>query len=347
MPFWPPRRQRLRSLHGRASLELLFWWLETVARHRARPSSLGKYQDLVEWIVRSLGGVRVQDLRVEQVASWQSELLSSLSPKTVADTWATLRAVMEEAQNLGLAATGNPVDRVKPPTVRQKARRALTAGEAAAQLVAAAPEDPLGAAKTLLLAQGWRVSEALGLSHGRTWTWTAPWRRLSRACVYADGHGIMLGPPKTKGAEGRHLLAPTVVELLRRRKRAQADEVAEAGARWWCQTFEGRPIELVFTTPLGGFVLRQAVTKAVANAARAVGLDPTGLGTHGGRSTAITVLYAEEGIDLADVALYVGHGARRRLRPTYAISGNAASHGRRRGTAPRSHCACEGRKPRR
>ena len=57
----------------------------------------------------------------------------------------------------------------------------------------------------------------------------------------------------------------------------------------------------------GGLLLRQAVTKAVAVAASAAGLDPTGLGTHAGRSTAITVLYAEEGLDLADVARYVGH----------------------------------------
>jgi integrase len=34
-----------------------------------------------------------------------------------------------------------------------------------------------------------------------------------------------------------------------------------------------------------------------------------GLGTHAGRSTAITVLYAEEGLDLADIARHVGHAA--------------------------------------
>ena len=57
----------------------------------------------------------------------------------------------------------------------------------------------------------------------------------------------------------------------------------------------------------GHLVLRQAITKAVATAALAAGLDPTGLGTHGGRSTAITALYGEDGVDLADVARHVGH----------------------------------------
>ena len=63
----------------------------------------------------------------------------------------------------------------------------------------------------------------------------------------------------------------------------------------------------MFTTATGGLVVRQAVTKAIASAARAAGVDPTGLGTHAGRSTAITVLYAEEGLDLADIARHVGH----------------------------------------
>jgi integrase len=54
-------------------------------------------------------------------------------------------------------------------------------------------------------------------------------------------------------------------------------------------------------------VLRQTVAKAVAAAAERAGIDPKGLGTHGGRSTATTALYAEEGLDLADVARHVGH----------------------------------------
>ena len=284
--------------------DMALWWLETVARHRVRPSSFGKYEDRVARIIPTLGDVPVGELRPEQVARWQSGLLSSLSPKTVADTRATLRSIMEEARNLGVVAS-NVVDRVKPPTVRRRSRRALTAAEARA-LVSAAVDDRLGAAVALLFVQGWRVSEALGLA------WTdvdldEGMATVRRACVYADGHGMMLGPPKTAGAEGQHLLAPIVVDLLRRRKEGQAIEIVAAGTRWKRQSFEGRDIELIFTTPAGGLVLRQAVTKAVSTAALAAGLDPTGLGTHGGRSTAITALYGEEGVDLADVARHVGH----------------------------------------
>ncbi len=200
-----------------------------MAAVRVRPSSLGKYVDRVERITAWLGDVRIGSLRAEQVATWQSKLLSSLSAKTVADSRATFRSVMAEAVNLGLIAS-NPVDRVRPPKIRASARRALTAAEARA-LVAAGAEDRLGAAIALLFVQGWRVSEVLGLA------WSdldldAGMATVSRASVYADGVGMMLGPPKTEGAKGPHLLTPVVVELLRRRRRAQDDERQFAAESW-------------------------------------------------------------------------------------------------------------------
>jgi integrase len=75
------------------------------------------------------------------------------------------------------------------------------------------------------------------------------------------------------------------------------------------QTFEGRPIDLVFTNPKGGVAQRQAVTKVIRSAARDAGLDPEGLSTHTGRRTVVTTPYSEEGIDLADVARHVGHAS--------------------------------------
>ena len=72
-------------------------------------------------------------------------------------------------------------------------------------------------------------------------------------------------------------------------------------------TFEARRVNLVFTTLAGGVVNRQAVSKILKQAAAAVGLDPTLVSTHTGRRSVVTALYAQEGIDLADVARHVGH----------------------------------------
>lgn len=59
--------------------EFAAWRLNTVAAVRVRSSSLGKYVDRVERITAWLGDVRIGSLRAEQVATWQSKLLSSLS----------------------------------------------------------------------------------------------------------------------------------------------------------------------------------------------------------------------------------------------------------------------------
>jgi integrase len=285
--------------------ELATWWLRNVAGTRVRRSSLGKYEDRVERIVAYLGDVRIGQLRAEQVATLQTELLKTLSPSTVADTRVTLRAILQEAVVLELIGT-NPVDRERPPTVRAASRRALTSDEGRA-LVGAAAEDRLGAAVALLFVQGWRVSEVLGLAWSDV-DLDGAVATVSRASVYADGTGMMLGPPKTEGAKGRHHLSPVVVELLRRRRQAQVEERLRAGA-WPQHQYEGRTVDLVFTTTTGGLLLRQAVTKAVRAAAVKARIDPEGLGTHAGRSTAITVLYTEEGLDLADVARHVGHAS--------------------------------------
>ena len=152
------------------------------------------------------------------------------------------------------------------------------------------------------------MSEVLGLA----WSdidFDAASATVVRASVYADGVGMMLGPPKSEGAKGLHHLSPVVVEQLRRRRIAQDAERLRAGASWIKLTYQDRSIDLVFTKITGGLLLRQAVTKAVVASAEAAGIDPAGLGTHAGRSTAITVLYTEEGLDLADVARHVGHAS--------------------------------------
>ena len=242
-------------------------WLNTVAALRVRPSSLGKYVDRVERITAWLGDVRIGSLRAEQVATWQSQLLTSLSPKTVADTRATFRSIVAEAVNPGL--------------------------------IAKASVGGAGPRRT---------------SPGRWRRYRLPGERVRRR------HRDDARATKTEGANGRHLLTPVVVELLRRRRQAQSEERQRAGETWHEIIHEGRPIDLILTTTTGGLVLRQAVTKAVAAVAVAAGVDPTGLGTHAGRSTAITVLYAEEGLELAEIARHVVTPRRRQRPATFATS---------------------------
>jgi hypothetical protein len=106
--------------------------------------------------------------------------------------------------------------------------------------------------------------------------------------VRVDGRGQQLGPTKTEGARGEHYLMPTVIEWLRRHRERQAEEQA-AAPYWETITYEGEAINLVFTTPTGGLVLRQTVAKVVKQAAKTAGIAVE-IGTHAGRSSVITTL---------------------------------------------------------
>ncbi len=286
--------------------ELADWWLHNVQRHQVRASTWSKAEDRIRRIIDTLGTIEVGKLQVEHVVTWQSRLLTELAPKTVGHHRQTLAQVMDQAVELGLA-TANPVRRVKAPRVPRTTARALTVNEARA-LVAAAGDGRYGAAVALLFFQGWRVSEALGLA------WSdldldAGIAVVRRACIYVDHQGVALGPTKTTGAMGDHQLVLTVVDLLRRRRKVQAAERLASAEPWPQHMYEGRPIDLVFTTPTGGLLVRQAITKAINTAAATAGIDPTKLGTHTGRRSVVTALYAEAGESIEEIARFVGHAS--------------------------------------
>lgn len=286
--------------------ELAHWWLHNIQRHRVRASTWAKAEDRVRRITATLGAIQVRKLRVEHIVEWQSQLLTELAPKTVVHHRQTLGQVMEAAIDLGLIAN-NPVRRVKPPRVPKHHGRRLTVTECHA-LVNAASDDRLGGVVALLFLQGWRVSEVLGLAWEDVDFENAT-AKVRRACVYIDGQGSALGPTKTTGAMGEHRLVPTAVELLRRRRKTQAAEQLQAGEAWTTHEYEGESLALVFTTPDGGLVGRQQVTKTLRAAALRAGIDPERLGTHVGRRSVVTALYAEAGESLEEIALFVGHAS--------------------------------------
>jgi hypothetical protein len=95
------------------------------------------------------------------------------------------------------------------------------------------------------------------------------------------------------------------VALLVKRRGAQDQERAVAPS-WATVTHEGEPINLVFTTPTGGLVLRQAVAKVVKQAAKTPGIAAD-LATHAGRRTVVTTLFVDGDEALEDIARFVGH----------------------------------------
>jgi integrase len=308
--------------------ELAHWWLHNVHRQAVRESSWTKAEDRVRRIKSTLGGLPVADLDYQAVAEWQADLLRELAPRTVRHHRQTLAQVVDEAVKLG-HLPGNPVRTVKPPRVPDGKEVALERQETWA-LLAAVGDHPLAAAVALLFLQGWRVSEVLGLAWGDV-DLDAGTAIVRRGSVYVDGRGQQLGPTKTEGAQGEHWLMPTVVELLRRRREVQAEQRA-AAPFWESITYRGQSLDMVFTTPTGGLVLRQTVAKVVKQGAKTAGVESE-IATHTGRRTVVTTLFVEGSEALEDIARFVGHakpatteGYVRRLgRRPKAVADRAAS----------------------
>lgn len=259
------RRERRRVAAGlelgalRTVGSLADWWLHNVHKQAVRPSSWAKAEDRVRRIKQTLGELAVTELDYQVVTEWQARLGRELSPRTVRHHRQALAQVVDEAVKMG-ALVGNPVRAVRPPRVPDAGGAALNRDEMSALLVAAS-EHRLAAAVAMLFLQGWRISEVLGLA------WTdldldGGTVQVRRASVYVDGRGQQLGPTKTEGARGEHYLMPTVIDWLRRHQEHQAEERV-AAPYWETITYEGETVDLVFTTPTGGLVLRQTVAKVV------------------------------------------------------------------------------------
>lgn len=283
--------------------ELGVWWLQHVARHRVRPSSLATYRKRMDVISAGLGTIPVRQLRSEQVATFVSDLADSGSSSRARDVRGLLVQVVDQAVEFGLARE-NVVRKVKTPRVPSTVRRTITPDETHHLLAAA--DERMVAAIALCYLQGWRISEALGLAWHDI-DFDAGVVHVRRASTYTDGIGMSLGPTKTKHATAAQSLSPTVLELLRARRQLQERDRARLGGEWPTFEYEGQHIDLVFRSATGRPTLRQNVDGAIRDAATRAGLDPKGLGTHAGRRSVVTNLFASGSLDLEDVARFVGH----------------------------------------
>jgi integrase len=283
--------------------ELAAWWLQHVARHRVRPTTFATYQKQVRLIGAELGAIPARQLRPEQVAAFISDLIDRGSPSRARNVRTLLVQIMDQAVGLGLAAD-NVARRVRTPRVPQVRRRTITPAET--QQLLAECDGRFAAAVGLCYVQGWRISEALGLAW-QDIDLDARTVRLRRGSTYTDGVGMVLGPTKTQRTAGQQSLSPTVIGLLSTRRQIQDEDRAKVGGDWPATDYDGERLDLVFTTAAGTPMLRQHVDRAIRAAAARAGLDPTGLGTHAGRRSVVTSLFASGSLDLGDVARFVGH----------------------------------------
>ena len=88
------------------------------------------------------------------------------------------------------------------------------------------------------------------------------------------------------------MLGPTVISLLEVRRKVQDEDREKLGDAWPTIEYDDEQLDLVFTAANGSPMLRQKVDKAIRTAADKAGVDAKGLGTHAGRRSVVTNLFA-------------------------------------------------------
>jgi hypothetical protein len=146
---------------GTTTDELSAWWLDNIARHRVRITTLQTYRKQLTLVGAHLGDIPVRKLRPEQIATFMSKLIDSGSSARARNVRVLLVQVLGEAVNLGLASE-NVAKKVRSPRVPKVKRQTLS--PVVVRRLLDVCDERYVAAVALCFIQGWRVSEALGLA---------------------------------------------------------------------------------------------------------------------------------------------------------------------------------------
>lgn len=266
-----------------------------VQRGHNTESTLRNYRDLWDrHIGPDLGHLRLDQLTPPVLRDWLANKAKQhsargglLAPTTQNRIYAVLRAALNDAVNDDLLTT-NPLDRVRPPRISQKAVQPLDGPQVGA-LLKALHGDRLFPLVLLMVVTGARPGEALAAAWSDLDLAGSRWhisRSLCRVPVAGRPGSTTLGFQGTKTAASNAIITvPTlaVEELARHRVRQAQQRLA---APEWLDP------DLVFTTDRGTPLEPRNVRRRLAQAANDAGLQRN-VRLHDLRHTAASALLAE------------------------------------------------------
>lgn len=262
-------------------------------------------------ILPELGGVPLTKLdhrQVQAFVTFLSEGGKKLSAKSVRNIHGVLHSILEAAVRDEILLK-NISDNCNLPRVTQKQIKAITSAELDRFLTAIQ-----GAQFEYLfyldIFSGLRQAEILGLRWADV-DWDNHCLHVRTQLQQRQKKGdwsYYLAPPK-EGKERRVVLAPSVMEVLRKQQRHQA-HLQEIAAPVWENEFD-----LVFTNEFGKPLSRKTVYKHLKKALRKCGLEDRTF--HSLRHSFATISL-ENGDDVKTVQTNLGHHAPSFTLKTYA-----------------------------
>ena len=283
-------------------------WLETAAKPRVAPRTLGDYKVILKTYVRpQLGDRRLDQIRLLDVQGLVTQMLEKgLSPRTIRLAHAILGSAFKQAQRWGMLIT-NPVALVELPKQRRREMQALS--QAAIKKFREASAGTSHAVLfDFLLATGCRPGEAQALRWSDL-NLKAEVARIVRALSKEDGRPAF---KETKTGKGRAIPLPrSVVRALAIHRRVQAERAMKLGPAY------ARDLDLVFANELGlPLDLRNVVHRYFKPIVKKAKL-PGNLRLYDLRHTCATLLLAG-GVHPKVVAERLGHASTRMTLDVYS-----------------------------
>ena len=210
--------------------EYLEEWLTTY-KTSVRPKTIQQYSQIVhQHIIPSLGGIKLKDLRPDQIqVLYNAKLNAGVSTRTVIYIHAVLHRSLELALKWGLIGR-NPVDVVTRPKFRRKEMQTLNDDQVRAFL-SCAKGTRLDVLFWIAISTGMRQGEILGLK----WSdldWVARKLHVQRQVQRLPGKGLVFSEPKSAAGRRVVVLSQMTIEKLRAHLDLQQREQILAGNKW-------------------------------------------------------------------------------------------------------------------
>jgi integrase len=287
--------------------DFLEQWLANTARHRLRPRTFYRYQQLVRLhAVPKIGKTPLARLRPQELSElYAARLAAGSSPRTVQFLHAVLHRALKQALHWNLIAR-NPADAVTAPRPTRAEIHPLTQEQTNA-LLDASEGDEIEALYVLAVMTGMRQGELLGLQWADV-DWDAGRVEVRHTLQWGEGTWT-LAEPKTGRSRRSIKLPPTVLHALRGHRARQRTQRLALGPAWQDHGF-------VFCQADGTPLPARNLGRLFAKLLQRAGLPRVRF--HDLRHTAGTSLIAE-GIPLVMVKDLLGHS-------TIAITADIYSH---------------------
>lgn len=228
-------------------------WLEEVAQYKLRARTFETYEALLKRHVRNkLGAKKICDLQAFEIQKLYNEMKKDgYSAKTIRHVHNVFSSALKQAIKWKMLMH-NPCDICELPRLEKKEMKYLSPEETA-KFLEVAKEDKFYIILLIAIETGMRPEEYFGLQwkdvdlHKKTLS-------VRRALVLRKGGGFIFTEPKTKQSRRSIPISQTVVELLKKHRKAQLEERIANAKRY-------QDFDLVFASEIGTPIQHQNFTR--------------------------------------------------------------------------------------